>query len=317
MTFAPGLFIGGHIERIGEQGGLDLRALGDQAGQFLLGNPLPEQARGAKIFRHPAFFRGVLFLGVAQGENPVAAEFPSVLDRGQGIERGAAGHGEQAPYTLELELTIGVSRHRVAIIGVQPVHSRRLDFRPGSIREFDPKTLLQQRLAYRPGDLVGADYQYATGLLFYQAQQPGRGPGGEALHHHGDDNHQECVGHEQHGLGIARILQAQREQGGNGGGDDPPGGYPCHQGAFAPAVVTTKSRCPDHYWPRQQHHQQHPQPAPAGGDNVRRVDTRSQHDEQHGDDQYGQALLEAKYLCHIDTAGIAQPDPHNGDRQQA
>ena len=80
----------------------------------------PRTGAGAKIFCHPAFLRGVLFLGVAQGENPVAAEFPSVFDRGQGIERGAAGHGEQAPYTLEFELPIGVSRHRVAIIGVQP-----------------------------------------------------------------------------------------------------------------------------------------------------------------------------------------------------
>ena len=142
-------------------------------------------------------------------------------------------------------------RYRLAVIGVQPVHARRLDFRPGGIGELHPKALLQQRLAYGPGDRVGAHDQDTAGLLLHQAQQARQGPGGEALQQHREDDHQEGVGDQRRGLNIAGILQAQGKQRRYRRRHDPARGDPGHQRLLLPAVLAPQGAGPDHHRARQ------------------------------------------------------------------
>ncbi|MNZ76757.1 hypothetical protein D3C78_952750 [compost metagenome] len=101
-------------------------------------------------------------------------------------------------------------------------------------------------------------------------------------------------------------------------GNDAAWGDPGEQGAFAPVQLRTKGRQRDVQRPGNElDGQQQGQYRRAQANQGIQVQARSQEDEQPGDQQHAEVLLEVQDLSYIHALHVRQPHAHEGDRQQS
>ncbi|MNE63876.1 hypothetical protein D3C80_1592530 [compost metagenome] len=116
---------------------------------------------------------------------------------------------------------------------------------------------------------------------------------------------------------MAGLVQADREDRRYRGGDDAARGDPGQQGPLAPVQRGAQRRHEDVQRPCQQlDHQQQRQHRRAQPEQGVQVEARGQQDEQAGDQQHAEVLLEVQDLPHIHPAHVGQPHAHQRHRQQ-
>ena len=141
-------------------------------------------------------------------------------------------------------------------------------------------------------------------------EQPGDGPGGQALQGDGGDDHHEHQWHQSVGIGVAQPLQLEREQGRNRRGHNTPGGHPAEKSAsrqvrLEPMLDSQTLSGPGH----DQYGQQDPEKAPAEIGNGIKADTGRQDDKQRREQQNAEGFLELQDLVDRHVLHVGQPMP--------
>ena len=248
----------------------------------------------------------------------LAPKLRPILEGRQRIEVALPREPQHAPDPHQVQVPVRIVGHRIAIEGLQPVLLPCLfDMLPVGIGQHRAEAVLAKHPANGPRHLICTDDQETARLRLRHPEQPGQKTRRGTLQYHGTDDDSERQWHQQLRTTIALLLQTDGEQRRDRRGDDTPRPDPCEQGPFLPGEGGTKGGQKDLCRTTNELDggKQGDRP-PAQLDELLQFDTRSQNDEQAGDEQDTEALLEMQDVLHRNLLHVGQPDPHHRHRQQ-
>ena len=225
-----------------------------------------------------------------------------------------AGRGHRAPPRVELRLLPRAVLDGVAEHGAEARLLGRLDGVGLVVDEDD--LLLDARELLREGeaDRVRADQDPAMALLPAQAEHHGD----ERARHAGPDDrhgdHREDERPERHAALDAGVVEADREERGDGGRDDPARADPADEDALLRREVRAPGRRGDRQGPHDehQHGDHHERRRPESPDVVEAYVGREEHEEQ-ADEERRELLLELDELLVDERRAVAHDDARDRD----
>ncbi len=240
------------------------------------------------------------------------------MQHAEGVVVAVGGERQHGTDAGERQVQLGVFGLRVAEVAGQVAHPRLTAELPGRIAELNRHPLIRQRSADGPRHRVGSDDEPGVGGTLAHLEQPGQRCRSEALQHHGGDDHRKHQGDQLVRIGNAGFMQADGEGGADRRRDYAARRDPAEQGTGPPGEIGSPGGDQDAERTRHElHHAQQRQHHGAELPELGQIEAGCQQDEEGGDEDDGEILLEGQHLLQIQPLLIGEPDAEHGHRQQA